>query len=436
VTLAALAVRLIVMMFLYREQLVPAKDHWAFAYEIGRIARSIAEGHGISSPLFADTGPSAWMTPVFPYFVAAVFKVFGIYTKASAFVLLTVDALTSALTCIPIFFIARRNFGLRVAKYSAWVWVVFPYGVYFPVERIWPTWLATLLLAVLFLLVLHLGETDSLWAWAGYGLLWAFAALTEPTLLSVLPFVSGWACYRLLRRGKRWVAPAAVSAIVFILVVAPWFVRNYRLFHQFIPFRDTMGLEWAIGNSGDSFHWRPREIGPWHNPAQWSEFEKLGELKYMAEEKQQAFHFIEGHWGWFARESVRRFVYVWTGFWSFNPRYLAQEPLDPPNVVFSTAFTLLMLAGLWRAWKRGGSVAALYAMVLLVFPAIYYVTHPEVYYRREIDPLMLILAMVAVTRWKGAPQDARVKSAGLPSAERVEEAAVARGSIRERGLAD
>lgn len=430
-------VRLIVMCFLYKEQLAPGKDHWAFAYEIGRIARSIAEGHGIGSPLFANTGPSAWMTPLFPYLVAGVFKVFGIYTEASAFALLILDAIISALTCIPIFFIAREGFGTRVAKYSAWAWVVFPYAVYFPVERIWPTWLATLFLMLLFLMVLHLKETDNLWMWTAYGLLWAVAALNEPTLLTVLPFLSIWACYHLMKRRKRWLAPAAVSAIAFVLVVSPWFVRNYKDFHQFIPFRDTMGLEWIIGNSGDSFHWRPAEIGPWHNQAEWRAFQREGELAYMADKKRQAFHFIDTHWGWFAAESLRRFGYIWTGFWSFNPRYLAQEPLDPPNVVFSTTFTLLMLFGLFQAWKERRSAAVPYVLVLLVFPAIYYVTHPEVYYRREIDPLMLILAMVAVTRWR--PEGRVVPSAVAAieeSAPETAEALLSRKMRAEESPAD
>ena len=84
--LVALAIRLVVMGFLYPEQLDPERDHWRFGYENGRLARSIAEGRGFSSPLFEDTGPSAWMTPVYPYMIAGVFKVFGIYSTASAFV--------------------------------------------------------------------------------------------------------------------------------------------------------------------------------------------------------------------------------------------------------------------------------------------------------------------------------------------------------------
>src|SRR5512136_453445 len=86
--LVALLIRLAVAGFLYSEQLDPERDHWRFSYENGRLARSIAEGRGFSSPLFEDTGVSAWMTPVYPYLTAGVFKIFGIYSKASAFVLL------------------------------------------------------------------------------------------------------------------------------------------------------------------------------------------------------------------------------------------------------------------------------------------------------------------------------------------------------------
>src|SRR6516164_4290751 len=89
IVMVALAMRLAVMGFLYPEQLDPARDHWKFGYETGRIARSIVEGKGFSSPLFADTGPTAWMTPVYPGIVAGVFWIFGVYTKASALVLLS-----------------------------------------------------------------------------------------------------------------------------------------------------------------------------------------------------------------------------------------------------------------------------------------------------------------------------------------------------------
>jgi 4-amino-4-deoxy-L-arabinose transferase-like glycosyltransferase len=402
--LAALAIRLVVMVFLLPEQLDPSRDHWHFGYETGRIARSIVEGRGFSSPLFAETGPTAWMTPVYPYIVAGVFKVFGIYSTTSAVVLLSLNALTSALTCIPIFFIARRTFGVRAAKWSGWGWTFFPYAVYFPVERIWETWLATLLLSLLFLFALHLEDRSEAglgWRnWVGFGMLAGLAALTSPTIVSVLPFLGGWICYRLHRRKRPWLRPATLAALAFIIFVLPWFMRNYNTFHRFIPFRDNIGMVLRLGTKGTTTHWAPYDLGPWHSDAEWEQFQRLGELGYMEKERKQAVEFIGAHPGWYAWTTLRRAVYVWTGFWSFDRAYLAQEPLDQPNIILCMLFTALALAGLWRAFRLIPAVAVLYALVLISFPAVYYITSPEVYYRRPIDPFIVILAASLVSARK------------------------------------
>ena len=88
-----------------------------------------------------------------------------------------------------------------------------------------------------------------------------------------------------------------------------------------------------------------------------------------------------------------RAVYLWTGYWSLKRSYLQQEPLDPPNILFSTTFTLLALLGLRKAFRAGTAIAMPYLFVLFSFPLIYYFTSPEVYYRRPIDPIMVVLAV-------------------------------------------
>jgi 4-amino-4-deoxy-L-arabinose transferase-like glycosyltransferase len=400
--LVALAIRLVVMVFLLPEQLEPQRDHWHFGYETGRIARSIVEGKGFSSPLFADTGPTAWMTPVYPYLVAGVFKVFGVYTKASAIVLLSLNALMSVLVCVPVFLIARISFGERVAKWSGWAWAFCPYGIYFPVERVWETWLATLLLCLLFLMTLNLENENRYSMWVGFGVLWGVAALTSPAMLAVLPFLAVWVIYRRQSRryrgGERWFFVNVVAAIAFIAVISPWFVRNYEVFHRVVPFRDGMGLVLRLGTKGKTDYWGPYELGPWHNDAEWAEFQQLGELGYMDKKKQQAFEFIRANPGWYARTTVRRAIFLWTGYWSLDPEYLKEEPFDLPNIFLCSTLTALALVGLWRAWRIDASVAMPYALVLFSFPLIYYVTSPEVYYRRPIDPFFVILAVAGVVR--------------------------------------
>jgi Dolichyl-phosphate-mannose-protein mannosyltransferase len=397
VVTAALAARLVVMAFLYTEQLDPANDHWKFAYETGRIARSLATGQGFSSPLFESTGPTAFLTPVYPGIVALFFKIFGIYSRASAFALLIFQALISSLTCIPIFLIGRRTFDGRVARWSAWAWALFPYGVYFPVERIWSTWLSTLLLTIVFLMAITMDRRTRIWQWLTFGALVGVTALTDPVVMSVLPLLLAWMCYRLYQQNANWVRPASTAVLALTMCVAPWFVRNYRVFHRFVPFRDTMGMELWIGNNGDTSHWRPTQIGPWHNAQDWEQFKQLGELRYMARDQRWALDYIDAHPGFFVVTTVRRIIYLWTGFWSFRTQYLAQEPLDIPNIFFSVTFTILCSLGLWRAFRTNAMMAAPYAATFLCFPLVYYITHVEVYYRRQIDPLMIVLAVYAIT---------------------------------------
>jgi hypothetical protein len=73
------------------------------------------------------------------------------------------------------------------------------------------------------------------------------------------------------------------------------------------------------------------------------------------------------------------------------------EPWDPANIAFCSAFTILAFAGLRKAWKRRAGAAIFYTIVLLVFPLMYYITSPEFYYRRPLDPIMVVLAVYALT---------------------------------------
>jgi hypothetical protein len=47
---------------------------------MGRVARSLATGHGYADPFGGHSGPTAWVPPLFPLILALVFKLFGVYT--------------------------------------------------------------------------------------------------------------------------------------------------------------------------------------------------------------------------------------------------------------------------------------------------------------------------------------------------------------------
>jgi 4-amino-4-deoxy-L-arabinose transferase-like glycosyltransferase len=296
-----------------------------------------------------------------------------------------------------VFLLARRCFHGRAAKWAGWGWAFSPYGIYYGADWAWSTCLVTLLLAVLFLWALALEESGRVRDWLGFGALGGVAALTEPVVLSVVPLLGLWTCWRRLRKRQSWMLPMSVAALGALAVVAPWLVRNYETFHQFIPIRSGFGLELYIGNSADTRHWVDRSLHPNHSDAELAEYTQRGELAYMQHKTQQAKQYIRSYPAQYVYRVVRRIIYIWTGFWSFDRAYLAEEPLDVPNIFLSTTMTVLALGGLRRLWRADASLGVRFAIVFVFFPLAYYFSHPETYYFRPVDPLIVVLAAYFAT---------------------------------------
>jgi 4-amino-4-deoxy-L-arabinose transferase-like glycosyltransferase len=254
-----------------------------------------------------------------------------------------------------------------------------------------------LLLCLCWLLYLaqDLERSPRLKLWAGFGLLAGFAGLTEPSILMVVPFLLAQAAWRLARAGQRWLLPGTVASLAIAAVLSPWLIRDAMVFHRFIPMRDSMGLELWMGNNGDNLRWTSDDLHPLHDTQELAAY-NAGELAYMDHKAAQAKAYIHDHPGWYAWMCMRRAVYLWTGYWSWDQRYLAMEPADLENVPFATCLTLLGVLGLFLAWREKPFEVIRYAGVLFLFPVMYYFTHPEPYDMRAIDPLLAILGCAAL----------------------------------------
>lgn len=393
--LTALAVRLVVVGFVYKGFLEPGRNHWEFGSEMGKIAASIVTGHGFANPYWMDTGPTAMITPVFPYLMSAVFALFGVYTATAALVVLGLNSLISALTCIPIYLLAKRSFGPQTARVAVWTWAFFPYAICYSANSMWYHSLLTLFVTLLLLAALHLENCTRVWMWAGFGCLWGLAALTSPVVLAGLPFLGGWVCYRRYRQRSNWKIPACTAALALLITIAPWLIRNYRVFRKPVFLKDNFWMEVCVGNLGDALHWWNGDTHPAGSNEEFEEFRRLGEQGYMQEKRRQAIAFVQAHPGIYAWRCIRRVVFTWTGFWSVKPEYLREEPLEPANVFFCTTVTVLTLVGLRKALRRSPSTVMPYALVLLAFPIPYYLTHSDIPYRQPLNPEIVIFASVA-----------------------------------------
>ena len=420
IILVALVLRLAVIPFNNFEDLMDA-DH-IHAWEQGNVAQSLVAGHGFGSP-FVSNQPSAIMPPVYPLIVAAFFHVFGVHTEQSIVAIHAFDCLINALACIPIFLMARRSFGEQVGLWAAWAWAFSPYGIYFSAAWAWSTHLLLLCLCWLLYLAQDMEQSPRLGLWAGFGLLAGFAGLTEPSILVVIPFLLALAAWRLAREGKRWVLPGMVASVALAATISPWLIRDAVVFRRFIPMRDSMGLELWMGNNGYDLRWTSDDKHPLHDAQELAAYDK-GELAYMTQKSQQAESYIHEHPDWYAWMCARRAVYLWTGYWSFKPAYLAMEPTDPENIPFATGLTLLGLTGLILAWQRSKLDALRYGGVMFLFPVMYYFNHPEPYHMRPLDPLMVVLGCFAIVTWR---ERVKARAAVVVAPEAIPEAAWGNG---------
>jgi len=378
----------------------PGDDHFEFGWEMGRVGRSIAEGHGFSSPYEGNTGPTAWEPPLYPYLIGGVFRIFGVYTQASAWVLLSMNSLFATLTCIPIFLIAHRTFGERVAAWSAFIWALCPYVWYWSVHWIWDTTFTPLVLTCVFLLALELREWPGRRGWIFFGALYGVGALANPTMLLFLPFCGLWIWRQRYRRGLPSLGGVALSSVVFFLVLTPWVVRNYEVFGRFVFLRDDFGLQIRLGNWNGADGMLMAYLQPNLNRLELEKFQRMGEIAYAESCKLMAFDWIQAHPARFAVISLKRFFYYWNGV----PRATnSVAPIDFRTSAF-LATSVLALWGLGRALRQKRPGAWLFASLVLTYPTVYYFVFPHARYRHPLEPELLILIMFLLSeaKWPSA----------------------------------
>jgi 4-amino-4-deoxy-L-arabinose transferase-like glycosyltransferase len=368
-------------------------NNFSFGWEMGRIGAAIASGQGFSNPFGAQTGSTAWEPPLYPYLVAGVFRVFGIYSRPSAFVLLAINSVFSALTCIPIFLIARRIFSEKVAVGAAWAWALLPNVMFWSTRAVWETSLAALLLASIVWVALRLENQEGWRSWLQFGLLWGITALSSTSLLSFLPAAGLWTWYRRARAHKRSVGGIVLASAVFLACITPWILRNHATFGGWIFIRDNFGAELRLGNGpGANGTWM-EYLHPTQDVYAMRQYESMGELAYIDMRKRQAIDYIKADYPRFAGLCLKRFIYFWAG-----PPKATQPPWlnDAKNSLY-LASSILTFWGLGRALRMRKAGAWLLFWLLAIYPAVYYVVFPSPRYRVPIEPIMTILCVFVIT---------------------------------------
>jgi hypothetical protein len=386
------------------------QDHLQFGWEMGRIARALVTGFGYADPFTGHTGPTAWVPPLYPLLLAGVFKIFGVYTAQSAWVILTINSIFSAATSSVIYEIAARCFnGLgssrakKIALWSGWLWALHPAAMQYAVHWVWDMAVTAFLFSEVIVLALRVrgvgedapaAETQTASRWAMFGIFSGMIGLLNSTLLLFVPVCGIW---MLLGAAKNKtalpsaIAKAVMAGTLFFACLAPWMWRNWTVFHAFVPIRGNFGAELhasvAEGYNGFTLGTR---IPICEACPEYKEYKQMGELAYVRREGQFAQQYIRSHKLLFAQLAVKRFYFYWIsvphpielGVWNEAFRVL--------NYSFLSVAGLL---GLALALKRRIPGAVLFAWALALLPLVYYFVTVQARFRHPLEPILTILTV-------------------------------------------
>ncbi len=403
---AGLAVRVLYITLARSYHFTAFQNHFPFGWEMGRIARAVATGRGYSDPFFAPSGPTAWCPPIYPLLLAGVFKLFGVYSSLSAWAILTINSVFSALTAVAVYELAYRSFSRKAALWSGWIWALYPAAMQYAVHWVWEMAITACLLTwalVIALRVRGIGQPmpptprESTGFWAAFGLLWGLIALLNPSLLIFLPACGLWMLAgtpqpgRTSRRLLPALARATLAAILCAACIAPWIARNWIVFHTFIPMRPNFGAELYASSleSNNGFPWGAA-VSIYPATPDMQRYRLLGEVAFCKERGAMAKAIFRAHPGRFERYTLKRIYFFWAGVPHPIGKSLLTEVFRELNYAFLSLGGLL---GLGLALWRKKPAAALYAGAFVLLPMVYYFVTVQARFRSPLEPLICILTV-------------------------------------------
>jgi 4-amino-4-deoxy-L-arabinose transferase-like glycosyltransferase len=335
--------------------------------------------------------PMLFHPPLYPYFIATFAGLFGSLAAVK-----WAQVLVSALLVPAVGRIGRQVFGARAGILAAAIVAFYPEIVWFSAHF----WCETLLLTLWWwalerVLAADAGESTGP-AVAG-GLLFALAVLTRETALFALPLAALFLASR--RPRKESFARAAAFVATAILVVAPWTLRNWVVFHAFVPVSTAGGLALYQGNSGlgrqevyDVYYGIEDEIG------RYAEARRLGLQAIVDRQPRWLLEKLAQETPKFWETDSLALIHITRGAYGRVPRWAARASAAVVIVPY-LATLALFIAGV-SALRVDRATSLLLGTAALHF-MLHVATHGFARYRLPVMPvLFLVAAWAGVALWQ------------------------------------
>lgn len=367
-------------------------------------AVNLLDGHGYTR--FDDFRPDSDLPPLYPFFLAGVYTLFGRSPIPVALIQIGFDVIM----LLALAGIARRVGGNVVALVAVALTSFYPY-LLFQNLSVNDTAIFIMLLALGIWGSYRVTETRS-WRWAAFaGLMFGVAALTKTLVALLLPLLALW-WWRQLGFPRAF-RQGLVLGVVFVLVLLPWVVRNTQVQGKLTLISTNDGSNLHQGNNSCVADYL---LVGWD--AQWVNClaptpPGMSETEESVWHRDQALEYLRTHPAEIPRLVLVKLYTLWSP--ELLPRTVPpnanlddsavlqyEQPLFQAartvHLVYFTPLLVLAVVGIVLAAREReltGNYAPLLA-VLVVITVAYVVYHPSTRYRSPADPFLFVFSAQAL----------------------------------------
>jgi len=205
-----------------------------------------------------------------------------------------------------------------------------------------------------------------------WGMVWGILLLLQPVVTVVL---LAWTFVLHFRSQHSRLQKLALATLPLVMVT-PWLIRNFVVFHRPVFIRDKLGLELAVSNNSCAqglFDANDRlgcfsSTHPNMSSQEALKVREMGEVEYNHVGLNEALHWIRRNPNQFGTLTAERMRDFW-----FPPRASNNNNGTVWNPKVLYAFTLLGIPRLFLMWRNAPDAAYVVGFWLMFFPVIYYV---------------------------------------------------------------
>lgn len=188
---------------------------------------------------------SFFRAPLYPYFIALLYKIFGIHLLIPRIA----QSLIGSFNCVLTSMIGGILFNKKIGIISGIIASVYPLFIYFDNELLIPTFLIFLILLGFYFILKESSNDVSKLGCFFTGIIWGLAAITRPNVLLFLVIL----CFWVVKKSKKFYKTIILYGLLGVItIIIPITIRNYIVSREFVLIAWQGGTNFYIGNNPDS----------------------------------------------------------------------------------------------------------------------------------------------------------------------------------------